>query len=222
MGPTTGVFTLGIVFPWANSWVNFGHYKTMRTDYLNVCIINTHQGAFLGVVSSYAFTGLLVIGSSIAGMNKQLPDQTLPISTENCSAYLSGDELENIKHLNHSYAPGFDWKSRHEDDSAYIKLVSTSYLLFHGIGLLGTVFFGLIFSAIIKLVKLDNDSPVRLECLNEHFLKFWKVLFPKQIQKLVQAEDKNKISQIDTNLNETLGQRDGNANKLENDLAINS
>ncbi|XP_021946912.2 sodium-coupled monocarboxylate transporter 2 [Folsomia candida] len=173
MGPTTGLFTLGIIFPFANSW-----------------------GAFLGVVSSFMFTGLLTIGSSIAGMNKLLPDQSLSVSTENCSAYLSGIDLENIKHVNHSYAPGFDWKERHENDSPYIKLVSTSYLLFHGIGVLGSVFFGLFFSLTIKLSNLDRDKPVKKECLNEYFLTLWKWVAPNQIANLVEEKDtlKNGVS----------------------------
>lgn len=121
-------------------------------------------------------------------MNKQLPDQSLSVSTQNCSAYLSGDDLDNLKHLNHSYAPGFDWKMRHENDSQFIKFVSTSYLLFHMIGVLGTIVFGLFFSLVIKLLKLDKDSPVKRDCLNEYILKFWKWVAPNMMEQLVEVK----------------------------------
>jgi hypothetical protein len=130
-------------------------------------------------------------------MNKHLPDQSLSVSTENCSTYLSGDALDNIKHLNHSYAPGFDWKMRHENDSAYLKFVSTSYLLFHGIGLVGTIFFGLIFSFIIKLLKLERDKKVKQVCLNEYFLKLWIFICPNAIQNIVELESEDENPNID-------------------------
>ena len=148
-------------------------------------------------MASYLLSGVLAIGSSIAISRKELPDQTLSLSTTNCSEYLSGDDLFNVKPVNHSYAPGFDWKERSEDDNAYIKFISTSYLLFPLIGVMGTVIFGLGFSTLFSLLGLNKDKPVKLDCLNEYFVTFWKWLFPKQMDRLLEQ----RITQIEDNNN---------------------
>jgi len=111
-----------------------------------------------GVISSYAFAILIGAGSAVAGAQKLLPDQTLSLSTEDCSEFLSGEDLLNAhkKNKTHAYAPGHDWKDR--EDSAWIQFLSTSFLYFPLIGCMGTVVFGLFFSAVSSTFLFNHDS----------------------------------------------------------------
>jgi hypothetical protein len=141
----------------------------------------------MGVISSYAFAILVGAGSAIAGAQGKLPDQTLSLSTQNCSEFMYGADLEAIKHVNHTFAPGDVWKDR--DDSTWIQFLSTSYLFFPLIGTMGTVIFGLFFSACSSLMNFNKDKPVRLDCMSTPFLQLWTMLFPSQMKSIMQTEE---------------------------------
>ncbi len=88
LGPTLGIFTLAMVFPWANSW-----------------------GALGGVVSSYAFAITIGLSSAIEGARGNLPDQALSLSTLGCPDY--GHDIKNS-----SFPPKWDsWKKDFENSS---------------------------------------------------------------------------------------------------------
>lgn len=147
------------------------------------------------MIASYILSVFIGVGSAIGGGNGDLPDQRCSLSTENCTEFFT--DVSSIKYIDHSTRPADIWKDR--DDSAYIQLMSTSYLFFPLIGTFGTIIFGLISSGIVSMLGINsNEKPVNIDCLSPPFLHLWRKLFPEQMAYLVSEKglDRGKKKNI--------------------------
>ncbi|CAG7709869.1 unnamed protein product, partial [Allacma fusca] len=184
LGPTLGIFTLGMFFPWANA-----------------------RGALLGLFCSLGFIGFIGVGSAIAQNQGLLPDQRLSLSTAGCLnetfftetsspdfhsttpiQFLSQQpELEDtliIKQLT--------WKEN--KDSPLIKFLSVSFIWNSAYGCLSAILFGLLFSLIFSRIR---DYPqVHEDYLSPPLLWMWTYAFPKQMKRLVTMSEHHDISLV--------------------------
>ncbi|CAL8109656.1 unnamed protein product [Orchesella dallaii] len=165
LGPTLGLFTLGMCFPWANS-----------------------LGALFGVISSYVLVIFIGVGSAVASGNGDLPDQRLSLSTHNCSEFFTNSST--IKNVTHAFSPADTWKD--QDDNGLIQLFTTSYLFFPLLGCLGTIVFGLIVSAISDALGWNKDGPIPSDCMSPPIMYIWRRLFPQQMARLI-TEDNSDL-----------------------------
>ncbi len=141
------------------------------------------QGIMLALVVSIAISAFVGLGNIIAGINDELPNQKLPLLTSGCQLVnetaeelftttpaVLGHDLFASPHLRANTA----WKNR--DDSFALRVWSISYIWQPGIGGLSTLFFGLIFSALVLLRK-KRAPRVNESLLSVPFTNMWKRLF---------------------------------------------
>ncbi|OXA58926.1 Sodium-coupled monocarboxylate transporter 1 [Folsomia candida] len=153
LGPTLGLFTLGMVFPWANAW-----------------------GSLAGLISGIVLVLTISAGSIID--SDSIPDQKLPVSTEGCPFY---NETDHIIYPKADVFSSTSWKDA--EYSPWVKIISLAPTWYPGLGQLSTIFFGLIFSMVflrfqnVKPVKREylNTSILRLYewGLPSYWIKGW-------------------------------------------------
>ncbi|ODN05896.1 Sodium-coupled monocarboxylate transporter 2 [Orchesella cincta] len=161
LGPTVGIFTLAFFFPFCNS-----------------------IGSILGAAVSISLTLFLGIGSTINGINGNLPNQKLPLRTNGC--YLNESDSNSLwKEINEQVS----WKE--EEHSGIINFFSVSYIWHPAVAVLGTVIFGLIFSTIVN-VFIAPEYPVKEEYMSPLIVKMWKkVLSDEMFHRFIQEDDTN-------------------------------
>lgn len=133
------------------------------------------QGCTSGAVVSIGLSLLLGIGSTINGLNGNLPNQKLPLSTEGCflndsttvvpSTWIA--ELPSNTMSRHEVA----WKE--EEYSGIINLFSVSYIWHPFVAVVGTVILGLIFSLIVNLF-VEPKHPIKASYLSPLVVKMWR------------------------------------------------
>jgi len=127
---------------------------------------------------------LTISAGSIIDSDK-LPNQKLYLSTEGCPYVENGTVLHSeVKGM-----AGESWKDG--EYSTWIKIVSLAPTWYPGLGNIGTIVFGLIFS--FAFMKLQVIVPVKRDYLSPHILSLWeKVLPPSWINGWVEPKTKEE------------------------------
>jgi hypothetical protein len=189
------MFSLGMFFPWANALVRrsknciiflMGSRKMKANDlFLN----STAKGSVMGVIVSLAMTLFLGIGSIIAGNDGKLPNQKLSLRTDGC--YLNETDSYDIDQ--NFLRTNVAWKE--QDYPGLDNIFAMSYLWQPLIPVVGTVVFGLIFSAIVNLLRKTDPTPVKTKYMTPIILSMWvKLLGRKRLTKWIRFEDDEDVN----------------------------
>ncbi|CAG7716897.1 unnamed protein product [Allacma fusca] len=166
VGPTLGIFVLGMFFPWSNT-----------------------KGALTGMVSTLVVMLTFSVGVYIANNDKLLPDQKLELTTDRCPEFSNGTETtESSMYLMSS----MDWKDN--GDSVLIQILSVSYLWYPAMGTVLTVLIGIIASFYFSLWEdAEEKKFISSDLLSPPLYALWKRLFPKSMSRLVQSDEDLEI-----------------------------
>lgn len=130
-----------------------------------------------------ALTVFLAVGTTVNGLNGNLPNQKLSLITEGCY-------LNSTMDTDHSIASTYmqtdsdmlrnnSWKD--EETSGLMSFFSVSYIWQNVISVLGTVIFGLIISVIVnKFSKGSINLPVPSRYMSPLIVKMWRKLLSEE------------------------------------------
>ncbi|KAK3601824.1 hypothetical protein CHS0354_041741 [Potamilus streckersoni] len=134
-GPILGIFTLGMLFPWANKW-----------------------GALLGILSSLALDSWIVFGTYMHRVSVTLPS---PLSTEGCNWNISSNATLAPPSVAAFAASGST--SVYDKYTGVDKIYSISYVWYAGLAVLTNVVVGVIISFLTGPTKPETLNP-KLVC----------------------------------------------------------
>lgn len=147
----------------------------------------------LGVIPALVLTLFFGLGSILTGNAGNLPNQKLPLRNDGC--YLNNTEEEYIFSTLVNKIKTDDWKDK--EYSGLTNAFAISYLWLPVITILSTIFFGLLFSAIVNMFKAS--PPVKSRYMTPIILSMWvAILGKKRLESWVEfeIEDENDIADI--------------------------
>lgn len=150
------------------------------------------------MLTTMSILSCLVIGTFVANANGWLPNQRLFLTTDGCSRNRNSSSSENVfisSEINSS-SWKYDVKTL-ENDTWFVRIVSISFLWHPPLGILLTIFFGIIYSVIFNScggkTKGEQVKKVRANLLSPPMLKLWLNFFPKVAEKWIDLESEHKI-----------------------------
>lgn len=149
------------------------------------------KGCISGAAISIVLTLFLGIGSTINGLNGNLPNQKLSLETDGCYVVNSTTDYwvaqQNSFADRQSLLMSSSWKE--EEYSFILDLFSVSYIWHPFVAVVGTVMFGLIFSAIVNFF-VEPKHPVKSKYMSPILVKIWrKVLSDNMFKYWIEDED---------------------------------
>ncbi|ODM98794.1 Sodium-coupled monocarboxylate transporter 2, partial [Orchesella cincta] len=161
LGPTLGIFTLGMMVPFANA-----------------------KGSLGGMIGTFVIMITYVILNNV--FSSDLPDQKLPLSVTGCPDRTNvslNDFHSNFLESSKSQA---EWKNN--DDSSLIQFLSISYMWYSAMGCVLAVILGLLLSLLFKF--LGDEAPrVPSKCLSPPVLNLLLRYFPTQMEIWIDLTD---------------------------------
>lgn len=158
------------------------------------CFLMHYKGCVSGAAISIAVTLFLGIGSTINGLNGNLPNQKLSLQTDGCymenstTAGLTNSWVAQQDPFDHqSLLKSSSWKE--EEYSTLLDLFSVSYIWHPFVAVVGTVMFGLLFSTIVNCF-VEPKHPVKAKYMSPIVVKIWrKVLSDNMFKYWIEDED---------------------------------
>lgn len=130
-GPLLGMFSLGMLFPWANKW-----------------------GGAVGISTSLALLLWIGLGTSISETSVTIKP---PVYTDGCNWNLTAEDPPAP--VNTSLAAALPSNSINDNYSGINRLYTVSYIWYSGIGVLTTVVVGMIVSLITGVTDTTKLNP---------------------------------------------------------------
>nr|XP_039253945.1 sodium-coupled monocarboxylate transporter 2-like [Styela clava] len=161
-GGMTGLFTLGMLLPWCNSY-----------------------GAFSGLLSGLAMCIWVYVGSTIYPPTSEML-QILPLCTDNCNGTSSSCGISDIET---TYAPyvettivTYNATTPTDVRPPIAELYSVSYLYYNIIGFLTTIIVGLVVSFATGYQEPSLLPPETIRPIFDHLLFRW---LPKKVRRFL-------------------------------------
>jgi len=177
-GPLLGIFTLGMLFPWANS-----------------------IGALAGIISSLVLMFWIGAGAQLAKARGFFKVPTKPYSTEGCFDMISNltasFDVLNLMNFNSTVLPD---PQALEDDYEPLSIYQLSYMWYSAVGCLTVIVVGMIVSAVTGFQNAKKLDP-NLICNTGQTL-FW--FMPENVKEFLRFNVGDEFVSVQKKGNETL------------------